>query len=137
MRHSSGLSKMLIVKFKMSSTHCATVKNNLFHAFWLCTPVRRFWSEVMGKLSEILHLSIPLSPYISLLGDLSSLTIPQHLQTFILIALTVTKKTVLLNWKDRTKAVLLKDQSNLEELTSTLKDNLIPFQNTWSPFLQS
>ena len=123
-------------------THCPTAIDNHFHAFWLCTPIWRFWSEVMRELSEILNLSIPLTPSIALLGDLSALSIPQHLQTFILIALTLAKKTILLNWKDRNKLSvshwlnLLTDHSNLEQLTSTVKDNLTTFNNTWSPFLQ-
>ena len=65
-----------------------------------------------------------------------------HLQTFILIALTVAKKIILnlLNCKDRTKLStnhwlnLLTGHANLEKLTSALKDDLIPFHNTWSPF---
>ena len=115
-------------------TQCPTVIDNHFHAFWTCTPVRLFWSEVMRELSMILNLSIPLSPSISQLGDLSSLAIPQHIQTFILIAVTVAKKTILLNWKEWFN--LLTDHSNLEKLTSALNDNMTLFLNTWSPFLQ-
>lgn len=73
-------------------TYCPTITDNHHHAFWNCPPVRQFWSEVMRDLSVILSLSIPLSPTIALLGDLSSLSTPKHLQTFILISITVAKK---------------------------------------------
>lgn len=94
------------------------------------------WADLVGGHGRAVSTSV--SPCICL----SSLSIPKHLQMFILIALTVAKKTALLNCKDKTKLSinhwlkLLTDHANLEKLTSTVKDNLIPFHNTWSPFLQ-
>lgn len=68
----------------------------------------------------------------------------QHLQTFILMAITVAKKTSLLNWEGRTKWSTnhrlnhLTDQANLDKLSSNLNDNINSWHlnNTWSPSLQ-
>ena len=120
---------------------CPNTVDNYVHALWFCTPVLRFWEEVTGELGKIINTLLPLSPSFALLGDLSSTTISHPLQTFILVALTVAKKTILLNWKDRTKISkyhwlnLLSDHANLEKLTHSHKDNITTFHETWSPFL--
>ena len=121
---------------------CPNSVDNYIHALWHCPPIHNFWSEVTNRLSEMLSLSIPTSPTIALLGDLSSLHISKQHISFLLTSLTIAKKTILLNWKDRTKISvthwlnLLTDHSNLEKLTATLKNNITVYDNTWSPFLQ-
>lgn len=109
--------------------------HSLFHCnrkpFPCILDLHPSWVDLVGGHGR----AVSVSPYICL----SSLSIPKHLQMFILIALTVAKKTVLLNCKDKTKLSInhwLK-HANLEKLTSIINHlNLIPFHNTWSPFLQ-
>lgn len=89
--------------FSQSNTclHCSTSIDNYFHAFCLCPRIQNIWSEILGRLSRM--CSITICPIIALLCDLSTLHMPSHHRPFILILLTIAKKTILLNWKDRTK----------------------------------
>lgn len=122
-------------------THCPTKIEDHYHALWLCTPVTQFWSEIMRILSRILHLSILPVPAVCLLGDLSSLSLPTQSHKFLLIAITLAKKTILTNWKDKTKISLnhwlnlLSNHCTLEKLTATLKNTTASFETTWSEFL--
>lgn len=136
--------KLFCMGFSQSNTCslCPSSVDDYIHAFWHCPPIHNFWSRGMNRLSQMLSLSIPTSPSIALLGDLSSLHIPKQHTSFVLISITIAKKTILLNWKDRTKLFithwlnLFTDHSNLEKLTATLKNNITSHENTWSPFLQ-
>ena len=116
--------------------HCPALTDNYYHAFWNCPPTQQFWSEVMDRLSEILGLVIPLCPIVALLNDISSLSAPNHLKSFIL-SFTIAEKVILLNWKDRTKIKhWLTDHCNWETFIANFKNNTKPFKEIWSQFLQ-
>lgn len=100
--HNMGLS---------DSSHCSLCPPNTLddyiHAIWHCPPIQHFWKEFTDELSLILDCRIPLFPSLCLLGDSSSVTIPNHNMKVIVIALTVAKKTILPNWKSRKKWITM------------------------------
>lgn len=122
--------------------YCSDLTDDYYHALWSCIHIQRFWVEVINCLSEILNLDIPLCPVIALLNNTTSLGVSKHLKSFISIALTLAKKTILINWKNRTEIsktqwlAFVTDYSNLEKLTSSLKNKIKIYEDTWTPFLQ-
>lgn len=69
------------------------------HMFWECPTVARFWRMIASNLSMLFENTVPYSPFIFLLNDLSSLnlTLPQKLA--FLAGLTAAKKLVATRWK--------------------------------------
>lgn len=41
---------------------------NLFHIFWDCLPLHRFWSEIKRLIFEVLGIHVPLTPLAYLLN---------------------------------------------------------------------
>ena len=136
--------------FKMGFSHtdiCTQCTQNTsdtyFHAVWLCTPVYQFWLTVTQKLSNILDCRIPQSPNLCLIGDISSTAISNTQVQPTLAALSIAKKTILVNWKDK-KALnithwlnLLTEHISFEKISATRKKQLVSFTKKWSPFIRS
>ena len=94
-------------------THCSqNTPDTYLHATWNCTPVQQFWVDIISSLSNILGCPIPLSPSLCLLGDLSSFNHKMKINKPLLIALTIAKKTILINWKSK-QAINIKHWKNL------------------------
>ena len=93
--------------FKMGFTseicsHCTqNCPDTYLHATWLCAPINKFWKEITETLSRFLGSHIPLSPSLCLLGDLSTINLDQTNNRILLVALTIAKKTILMNWKSK------------------------------------
>lgn len=112
-------------------TQCTlNTSDTYFHAFWLCSPVYQFWATVTQKLSSILDCRIPHSPNLCLIGDLTTTTLPDALIQPTLAALTIAKKTILVNWKDK-KALninhwlnILTEHISLEKISATQKKTI-------------
>ena len=64
----------------------------------ICPPIQHFWHTVTKTLSRCLGCSIPLSLSLCLLGDISPINSTTQNARPILIALTVTKKTILFKY---------------------------------------
>ena len=81
-------------------SHCTlNTTDNYMHATWDCTPIQQFWRDITDNLSSLLGCHIPLSPTLCLLGD----TLNNISSRILSIALTIAKKTILMNWKTRNK----------------------------------
>lgn len=123
-------------------SYCSGSIDNYFHALWSCPHIHTYWTEVIKQLSGILQCKIPLCPNSSLLGDITSLEVNKKYKPFILIALTIAKKAILMNWKHRTKVninqwlELLTNHSDLEKLTASLQHKMTTYYNIWSPWLE-
>lgn len=89
------------------------------HAIWSCPYIQSFRLGVLNRLYEI--FSIPHCPSITILGCLPSLQIPQQYHPFILTSLTIAKKVISLNWKERTKISSLYWLNLLTEHTTSEK----------------
>lgn len=123
-------------------SHCMqNTPDTYTHAVWLCTPIYQFWVNVTDTLSTILGCHIPATPSLCILGDTSVTSSNTTDITFLLVALTIAQKTILMNWKSRKKVNishwknLLTDYISLDD-PSTLKLN--DTQDTpspWSSFL--
>ena len=46
---------------------CNEVKGTFIHCIWECDKIRKFWREVMDKITMILSSNIPLDPVMILL----------------------------------------------------------------------
>ena len=85
-------------------SHCSqNCPDTYIHALWYCTPVKQLWEKITGLLSTFLGCHIPISPSLCLLGDTSIVTLNNLECTVLLVALAVTKKTILMNWKTKEK----------------------------------
>lgn len=81
------------------------------------------WQEVINRLSTTLDLSFPLCSIVSLPDGLFIPQTTLQLTPFGLIAITIAKKTVLVNWKDKTLLSInhwlyMLTGRNLEKLTA-------------------
>jgi len=92
-----------LAKMGFTSEVCTDCNHNstdtYIHATWHCTPIKHFWEEVTQSLSTIVSCHITLSPSLCLLGDLTIITDKTINSKMLLIALTIAKKTILMNWK--------------------------------------
>lgn len=85
-------------------SHCTqNCTDTYIHAIWHCTPIKHFWEDITQSLSVLLDCRIPLSPSLCLLGDLTALSNNTINSRILLTALTIAKKTILMNWKTRNK----------------------------------
>ena len=142
--HRTHYTAQKLFKMGFRSELCSYCTENCpdtyIHATWQCAPVRQFWIKVTESLSLILGSHIPLSPSLCLLGDVSSLNFYSSKNKLLLVALTIAKKTILLNWKSRNSLNLaqwknlLSEYISLENLASPL-NHTVEHQDHWSPFL--
>lgn len=88
-------------------THCSlNTTDDYNHVTWLCPPIQTFWTIV--TLTSTPGHSVPVSPSVCRLWDLSSVEPPLSYTKPTLIALTIAKKTILPIRKTRhTLSVLL------------------------------
>ena len=130
-------------------TECTLNKpNDYFHALWLCPPIQHFWREVTTRLSQFLGCYVPLSPSICILGNLEILNTgptqtTTRITTPLLVALTIAKKTILLNWKSRKKINisqwfnLLIQHILMEQESAQQNNQLEEFNKTYSVILEA
>lgn len=126
-------------------THCTlSTTDDYLHAFWLCPPIQNFWKEITTTLSRFLGCNVPLSPSVCILGDLDTLnTGSKQIIIPLLVALTIAKKTILLNWKSRKKITisqwfdLLTQQISMEQQSAVQKNQLEEFKKIYSTILNS
>ncbi|KAI2659993.1 LINE-1 retrotransposable element ORF2 protein [Labeo rohita] len=80
-------------------TFCNTGElGTFFHMIWECPGVSNFWNMVSENLSTLLDISVPSSPSVLILNDLSD--IPHKIQKRVFLAgLTAAKKLVATRWK--------------------------------------
>ena len=138
--------RMFKMGFTQSSTctHCSqNTQDTYLHALWNCTPVQHFWAEITTLLTNILDCHIPLSPSLCLLGDLTIVNLNPEKSKSLLVALTIAKKTILMNWKSKHTITishwknLLLDYISLDKLSSSTKQNSKYKDSTWQPFINS
>lgn len=122
-------------------TNCTqSTPDTYIHALWFCSPVHLFWKQVTESLSALLNCCIPLSPSLCLLGDTSNITLHPTYIKLLLVALTIAKKTILVNWKSKTKINiqqwknLLIDHISMEHLSTSIKFCTIDNEQ-WTPLI--
>ena len=67
--------------------------------YWLCEPVSLFWNRVSGYISKILGRTIPCTPQVLLLNDVSGLQFSIGEKCVFLSGITAAKKLLALRWK--------------------------------------
>ncbi len=98
---------------------------------WHCTPVKEFWENVTESLSNHMGCHIPLSPSLCILGDISIINSNDTDSKLLLVALTIAKKTILMNWKSRNTIHiiswknLITDYISMENLSTSTQNNTI------------
>lgn len=114
--------------------HCTlNTTDNYLHATWVCTPVKQFWNNITDFHSTLLSCHIPPSPALCLLGGMSNININITVRRILLIALTIAKKTILMNWKSRKKINitiwknLLFEHITMEQLSASIKKQTAHF----------
>lgn len=122
------------------SPHCP---DTYIHAVWLCTLVSRFWIYVTKSLTTIFGCHIPETPSLCILGDISVINLSTTRNKILLVALTITKKTILKDWKPRNIIHiihwknLLTDYISLENPSTPNLNNTQNTRSPWPSFIRS
>lgn len=91
---------------KLGLLRCEICTHTYLHALWLCRLVQQFSVQVTRSLSTMIGCLSPLSACLCLLGDTTTITDDVHNPKQLLIALTIGKETIPVNWKTRTTVSL-------------------------------
>lgn len=143
--HRYHLTQSRLHKMKLSNidtcSHCTLgCTDNYLHATWVCTPVHSFWSAVTDNLSAILSCRIPLSPSLCLLGDTTQTDLPIKYVRPLLISLTIAKKIIFQNWKNKNACNithwinLLSEHILIEKNIAQKQKHISAFIETWTLF---
>jgi len=148
--HRFHLTGRKLFKMGFSSETCSHCTQNTpdtyLHAIWYCTSVKKFWENVTDSLSDLMGCHIPLSPFLCILGDISIINLNSTNSQLLLVALTIAKKTILMNWKLKntihitTWKNLLIEYISMENLSTSTQNNTSELHPSWSSlfnFLQS
>ncbi|KAL0149606.1 hypothetical protein M9458_055133 [Cirrhinus mrigala] len=123
---------------------CKRDEASLFHMFWTCPSLERYWRDVFQTLSLILNLELEPDPLIALFGtagedDMYFTAIKRRILSF---ASLLASRAVLLRWKDAappTHAQWLRDIMtclDLEKIRYSVCDSNKKFEKVWGPFLK-
>lgn len=72
---------------------------SFMHMYWDCPNVSAFWKQISATLSDLLEVTVPLSPSLLLLNDDSSLGLSLQQRRILLAGLTAAKKMLALRWQ--------------------------------------
>lgn len=116
---------------------CGREGADFTHLAWDCLPIRKYWTEVLGTLTQMTDTQIPDDPLTRLLGYIGAL--PMTMQRFISLALLLAKRRVACRWS-RGRAPKFKDwlqdlifcQDQLHTYTELLPPSSRP-RDSWSP----
>lgn len=84
----------------IACARCKIIAADFFHMFWTCPGLTTFWKGVFSFFSRKLHVTLPQTPEVGLLGVLNDIVLHTHVRMFIRISLFYARKTILLHWKD-------------------------------------
>ena len=71
------------------------------HEFWTCSKLLDFWSAVFETVNVRLHLSLPVSPELVLLGVQDDEQRPRYVKLLLSLLFFYAKKAILLKWTSR------------------------------------
>lgn len=144
--HRTHLTQSRLHQMKFSDTDICSqctlgCTDNYLHATWDCTPVHSFWISVTDKLSIILDCRVPLHPSLCLLGDITQIDLPNKFHNPLLISLTVAKKVIFQNWKNKKACnikhwiTLITDLITTEKNIANKQKHMSAFSEIWTLFL--
>lgn len=139
--HRTHYTNHKLSKMGFTSSFCNNCLQNTtdtyIHAFWHCTPIQEFWKNVTLFLSTFFDCHIPLCPSLCVLGDTSALNFNNNDTKILLVALTVARKTILMNWKTRHKTNINHWKNLLLDFINLDSSNEHNTESTsiWSPLL--
>lgn len=112
----------------MIHVHIAQKTPQTLHTLLHCTSIKTFWEKVTDSLSNFIGCHIRLSPSLCMKGNIFTINISNTNGQLLKVALTIKKKTILVNWKSRNtihisswKNVLIEYISIENHLCLTLK----------------
>lgn len=145
--HRSHLTGQKLFKMGFTAETCSHCTQNTpdtyLHAIWDCTSVKKFWENVTNSLSKFMGCHIPLSPSLCILGDISIINLNSTNSQLLLVALTIAKKTILMNWKSRntihitTWKNLLIEYISMENLSTSTQNSILELHPSWLSLLIS
>lgn len=121
---------------------CRLDEGTLYHMFWACPSIEKFWREVFQTLSQILNITLKPNPMIAIFGttaEEANLT-PFKRRTLSFASL-LARRAVLLRWRDAappTHSQWLKDLVScldLEKIRYSIAGCNRKFKKIWGPFL--
>ena len=121
---------------------CNVEKGTLFHCFWNCPEIRKFWNEVVKCISQMTLNPIPVCPELCILNLYpEDCVLNSKEKKMTDLCLVQARRLISLCWKDVKSPTIgrwLKELSTslvLEKLTYTIKKKSAEFHQIWNPFL--
>lgn len=130
-----------ITKMTKSTTNSiqgsSQISPHCIHTVWLCTLVNWFWVYVTKSLTTIFGCHIPETPSLCIQGNISAINLSTTKNKILLVALTIAKKTILMDWKLRNTIHIIHWKNLLTDyisLENPSTPNLNNTQDTLSPW---
>lgn len=79
---------------------CGSTNARYMHMFCSCPALSTFWKDLFSFFEDALHLPVPRTPEVGLLGVLNSFLHKTHTRTLARIVLFYARKLNLLQWKN-------------------------------------
>lgn len=70
------------------------------HMFWACAILSTYWQDLFSFFDITLHLPVPYTPEVGLLGILNDIASRTYARILICLLLFYAHKLILLNWKN-------------------------------------
>lgn len=123
---------------KLTRVNCTgDLPENYLHAVGHCFLVNRFW-QISEDLSTCLEHTIPASPSVCLLGNVTSVNMGKSKSHMLPVVFSIAKNTILINWKNKdnlsiiqVKGLLL-DHFFMERMSARTK--LTEYKLIWAQF---
>ena len=107
----------------------------------MCPKIEGFWKRAIEITSRVIGIWIEQDPKLWILGDTSSVKVNNYKKDFILLASTVAKKCVLINWKSENSPTVrhwineLVSYCTPEKILYNVRGKHAAFGKIWGPFL--
>lgn len=72
----------------IACARCKMIATDLFHMFWTCPGLTTFWKDVFSFFNRKLHVPLPQTPEVGLLGVLNDIVPRTHVRMLIRILCT-------------------------------------------------
>lgn len=128
--------------FDPTCDRCKLAPATLFHMFWTCPSLLRFWQSIFQTFSKICARTVDPSPLLSLFGVApADVLFTVHQSNMIAFCCLLARRLILFKWKDArppTYSQWLNEvmcHIHLEKIRYTIRGSTSKFHSTWQPFI--
>lgn len=117
---------------------CKTAKGDMFHIFWTCSLLQKYWSDTFKLISTITKVSTPPSPALALLNlNIDTIPYPLRHTTHVLLA---ARLNITSQWRsDKTPTIaqiidLVSLHFSYETITAASNSQTSKSHTQWQPW---